>query len=90
MCCDKCANQQLETLALPERYIVSKCHRLVEDVTQGLQGYDMGDAGKNIYEFLWDEYADWCAMDDVVVCGRGALKKQRDGPIDWLIDGWID
>lgn len=56
--------QQLETLALPERYIVSKCHRLVEDVTQGLQGYDMGDAGKNIYEFLWDEYADWC--DDVM------------------------
>ncbi|CAM9542848.1 unnamed protein product [Pylaiella littoralis] len=51
--------EELETLALPERYIVSKCHRLVEDVTQGLQGYDMGDAGKNIYEFLWDEYADW-------------------------------
>lgn len=51
--------KQLETLALPERYIVSKCHRLVEGVTTGLQGYDMGDAGKNIYEFLWDEYADW-------------------------------
>ncbi|CAN0252866.1 unnamed protein product, partial [Hapterophycus canaliculatus] len=51
--------EELETLALPERYIVSKCHRLVEDVTKGLQGYDMGDAGKNIYEFLWDEYADW-------------------------------
>ncbi|CAM9720753.1 unnamed protein product [Ectocarpus fasciculatus] len=51
--------EELETLALPERYIVSKCHRLVEGVTTGLQGYDMGDAGKNIYEFLWDEYADW-------------------------------
>lgn len=50
---------QMEMLALPERYIVSKCHRLVEDVTAGLQGYDMGDAGRNIYDFLWDEYADW-------------------------------
>lgn len=38
---------------------MSKCHKLVEDVTKGLQEYDMGDAGKNIYEFLWDEYADW-------------------------------
>lgn len=55
----RCWVTKLETLALPERYIVSKCHRLVEDVTKGLQGYDMGDAGKNIYEFLWDEYADW-------------------------------
>ena len=50
---------QLESLALPERYIVSKCHRLVEKVTAGLEGYDLGDAGRNIYEFLWDEYADW-------------------------------
>lgn len=58
-CCHSAAAQKLETLALPERYIVSKCHRLVEGVTMGLQGYDMGDAGKNIYEFLWDEYADW-------------------------------
>ena len=26
---------------------------------QGLEGYDFGDAGRLIYEFLWDEYADW-------------------------------
>lgn len=24
-----------------------------------IQGYDFGDAGRQIYEFLWDEYADW-------------------------------
>jgi valyl-tRNA synthetase len=24
-----------------------------------LEGYNFGDAGRQIYEFLWDEYADW-------------------------------
>ena len=26
---------------------------------QALEGYNFGDAGRQIYEFLWDEYADW-------------------------------
>jgi valyl-tRNA synthetase len=50
---------ELAGLALPERHIVSKCHALVGAVTDGLEKYSLGDAGRQIYEFLWDEYADW-------------------------------
>ena len=50
---------ELRELALPERYIVSSCHQLVERVTLLLENYDFGDAGRQIYEFLWDEFADW-------------------------------
>jgi len=46
-------------LQLAERYIVSRCHDLVNTVTAALEGYNFGDAGRQIYEFLWDEYADW-------------------------------
>ena len=49
----------LDALPLAERYIVSRCHELVMKVTQALEDYDFGDAGRQIYEFLWDEYADW-------------------------------
>ena len=28
-------------------------------VTLSLEQYHFGDAGRVIYEFLWDEYADW-------------------------------
>jgi valyl-tRNA synthetase len=28
-------------------------------VTNSLEAYNFGDAGRQIYEFLWDEYADW-------------------------------
>ena len=81
---------EFERLALPERYIVSKCHELVESVTIDIEKYQLGAAGskvirswdsicvnfgyhspllndkfafflvrKQIYEFLWDQYADW-------------------------------
>jgi valyl-tRNA synthetase len=51
--------EEIKALALPEQYIVSACHQLIERVTSALEAYDFGDAGRQIYEFLWDEYADW-------------------------------
>lgn len=51
--------EEFESLALPERYIISKCHQLVESVTNDIEKYQLGAAGSKIYEFLWDQYADW-------------------------------
>jgi valyl-tRNA synthetase len=50
---------ELAALPLPERYIISRCHQLTYDVTKQLESYDFGPAGQAIYQFLWDEYADW-------------------------------
>lgn len=50
---------EFQALSLPERYIVSKCHSLVESVTKDIETYQLGAAGSKIYEFLWDQYADW-------------------------------
>ena len=36
-----------------------KCHALVEEVTHDLEAYQLGEAGRKIYDFLWDDYADW-------------------------------
>ena len=47
------------SLALPERYIIAKLHRLVNAATSGLDTLAFGDVGRQIYEFLWDEFADW-------------------------------
>jgi len=51
--------EEFDKLLLPERYIISKCHSLVKDVTNDLEKYQLGAAGSKIYEFLWDEFADW-------------------------------
>ncbi len=50
---------ELASLPLPERWIISRCHALVGEVTGQLAAYEFGPAGQSIYAFLWDEYADW-------------------------------
>lgn len=47
------------SLQLPERYIIAKLHILVDSVKSGLDTLSFGDVGRQIYEFLWDEFADW-------------------------------
>ena len=51
--------KEFDTLSLPERYIISKCHTLVAGVTEDIENYQLGAAGSKVYEFLWDQYADW-------------------------------
>jgi valyl-tRNA synthetase len=51
--------EEFEKFSLPERYIVSKCHTLVMSVTEDLEKYHLGAAGSKVYEFFWDQYADW-------------------------------
>ncbi|CAN0274465.1 unnamed protein product, partial [Discosporangium mesarthrocarpum] len=74
--------EELASLNLPERYIISRCHMLVEGVTQGLEGYNMGDAGKDIYEFLWDEYAAWWAYIEASKTRIGAFAAGARGDLE--------
>lgn len=53
------SKEEFDTLSLPEQYIVSKCHSLVATVTNDIENYQLGVAGSKVYEFLWDQYADW-------------------------------
>ena len=41
----------MAVLPLPERWVVSRCHALVTDVTAQLLTYDFGPAGQSIYSF---------------------------------------
>jgi valyl-tRNA synthetase len=49
----------LSALALPDRWIISRLNRLVQSVTELMDAYQYGEAGRQIYDFLWGEYADW-------------------------------
>ena len=42
--------EEFDTLALPERYIISKCHELVESVTSDIEQYQLGAAGSKVSE----------------------------------------
>jgi valyl-tRNA synthetase len=48
-----------DSLALPERWIRSRYHRLVAEVNALMEAYQFGEAGRRIYDFLWSEFCDW-------------------------------
>ena len=50
------ANSRLQ---LPDRWILSRLNRLVQDVTWLFESHQYGEAGRQIYDFLWNEYCDW-------------------------------
>ncbi len=49
----------IEALAVEDRWILSRLQKTIDTVNNGFEGYDMDDAARSLYEFLWSEYADW-------------------------------
>jgi valyl-tRNA synthetase len=49
----------LVALRLPDRWIISRHNQLVANVTRLMEGYQFGEAGRQIYDFLWSEFCDW-------------------------------
>jgi valyl-tRNA synthetase len=46
-------------LIMPDRWILSRLNRLVTEVTRLMDDYNFGEAGRQLYDFFWSEYADW-------------------------------
>jgi len=46
-------------LDLPSKWIVSRLNGLIESVQRLFDVYQYGEAGRQIYEFMWHEFADW-------------------------------
>ena len=46
-------------LRLEDRWILSRLNRTIEAVNSGFTTYDMDDAARALYEFIWDCYCDW-------------------------------
>lgn len=44
---------------LADRWILTKYNQIVEQVTNNLDKYEMGEAAKAIYEFIWSQFCDW-------------------------------
>ncbi|MEA4883865.1 MAG: valine--tRNA ligase [Clostridia bacterium] len=46
-------------LSLADRWIISRCSRVAGQITEQLERYDLGEAARTIYDFIWGEYCDW-------------------------------
>ncbi|KAK7364716.1 hypothetical protein VNO80_13457 [Phaseolus coccineus] len=46
-------------LPLPECWVVSKLHLLIESVTASYDKFYFGEVGRETYDFFWADFADW-------------------------------
>ncbi|HBS58820.1 MAG TPA: valine--tRNA ligase [Firmicutes bacterium] len=51
------AHQPVYTLA--DRWIISRFNRTTAEVTRYLENYELGEAARALYEFIWNEFCDW-------------------------------
>lgn len=47
------------TASLPIRWIFSRLHKTIAQVNEAMDAYELADAAKAIYNFVWDEFCDW-------------------------------
>jgi valyl-tRNA synthetase len=45
--------------SLADRWILSRYHQVVREVTEDMEKYDLGEAARVLYEFIWNEFCDW-------------------------------
>jgi valyl-tRNA synthetase len=53
------ATWNLSGLTIPDRWILSRLNRTMTEVTRLIDNYNFGEAGRQLYEFFWSEFADW-------------------------------
>ena len=42
-----------------DRWILSRLNRVVQEVTDNMENFELGVAVQKIYDFIWDEFCDW-------------------------------
>ena len=48
-----------DDLALEDKWMLSKYNKLVKDVTDNLDRFEIGIAVQKLYDFIWDVFCDW-------------------------------
>jgi len=54
---DKKEISKPETLA--DKWILSKLNTLIQNTTKNIEEYKLGEASRELYDFVWHDYADW-------------------------------
>ncbi len=48
-----------DTLGMEDKWILSRFNRLVKEVTDNLEKFELGIAVQKLYDFIWDSFCDW-------------------------------
>lgn len=48
-----------DNFTLADKWILSRYAKTVTEVTRNLERFELGEAARLLYEFIWNEYCDW-------------------------------
>lgn len=51
--------EELQPRTLADRWIIQRFERLTQSVTQLIEDFQFGEAGRQINKFFWSDYCDW-------------------------------
>ena len=76
------------TLELADRWILSRYHRTIAKVREQLDGYGMGEAAKELYEFTRGDFCDWyIELVKPRLYGDGATKQTAQQTLAHVLEG---
>lgn len=64
-------------LSLPDKWILTRLNETIEQVTTNTNKYEFGEAGRYLYNFIWDDFCDWyIEMAKLPLYGEDEIQKQ--------------
>ncbi len=72
-----CEDVPTDRLSLADRWVLSRYARLVADVGRLMEGYEFGEAGRQVRDFLWGTFADWYVEISKVQLEGDARSQER-------------
>jgi valyl-tRNA synthetase len=78
----------LDHLELADRWILSRFNRVVAAVRGHLDQYGMGEAAKDLYEFIWGDFCDWyIELVKARLQTPGVSKRTAQQTLAFVLDG---
>ena len=63
--------------SVADRWILTRLNETIERVTELFYRFEFGEAGRQLYNFIWDDFCDWyIEMSKEVLYGDDAVSKQ--------------
>ncbi|MDO4912129.1 MAG: valine--tRNA ligase [Lactobacillus sp.] len=73
---------------LSDKWIFAHLNNTVKEVTRLFDEFQFGEAGRNLYNFIWNDFCDWyIEISKVALNGDDeALKKQKQANLAYILD----
>lgn len=78
----------VDTFDLSDKWIFDKLNRVVKKVTRLFDEFQFGEAGREMYNFIWNDFCDWyIEISKVALNGTDEiLKKHKQDNLFWILD----